>query len=237
MKNKNDVFYIPLHYNQLIQGVIYNSVSPMLSRFLHDKGFQYGKRIFKLFTFSRLLGRYKIQKNDKISFYGDIRLFISSPIERFIKEIANTFLKRGWVKLGSTQLHIESIEFLESPFFSSFMKIYMLSPITVYSTLYSIERKKKTYYYSPYEKEFSILIDDNAKKKHSLLYKREIKSSLKIKPIKVKEVILKYKDFVIKSWSGSFRLNGPKTLIKTVYETGLGSKNSQGFGMFEVIGE
>lgn len=48
--------------------------------------------------------------------------------------------------------------------------IRMLSPVTIYSTLFSANGKKKTYYYSPFEKEFSQLIRANILKKYEALY-------------------------------------------------------------------
>ncbi|RKX92249.1 MAG: CRISPR-associated endoribonuclease Cas6, partial [Spirochaetes bacterium] len=41
---------------------------------------------------------------------------------------------------------------------------------------------------------------------------------------------------IIKGWTGTFVLNGNRKILKLAYYTGLGSKNSQGFGMFEVVG-
>jgi CRISPR-associated endoribonuclease Cas6 len=231
---KQKPIILPINYNHLLQAAIYNNISQELSVFLHEKGFLYGKRTFKLFTFSRIFGNYEI-KQDKIYFNNGINIYISSPIERFIKELANTFLKKGFLFLGKNKLKIINLSFPQEPEISSKIKIKMFSPVTVYSTLISPNGNKKTYYYSPYEVEFSKLIDENAKKKVYILQKRIIKSAMNIRPIKVKEVIVKYKDTIVKGWIGSFMVNGPKILLKMVYETGLGSKNSQGFGMFEVI--
>ena len=64
---------------------------------------------------------------------------------------------------------------------------------------------------------------------------RNLKSSLSVKPLRVKEVVVVYKGFVVRGCTGTFILRGPKSLMKTVYEAGLGPKNSQGFGMFEVM--
>ena len=51
---------LPLHYNELIQGMIYRNLEEALAGWLHDGGIPLGKRHFKLFTFSRLMGRYRI---------------------------------------------------------------------------------------------------------------------------------------------------------------------------------
>jgi len=224
---------LPIGYNHLVQAAIYNSVSQKLSRLLHDKGFLYGKRSFKLFTFSRLIGEYEI-KQKKICF-NNAGLYVSSPIERFVKELANTFLKKGFMLIGENKVKITSLYFPPEPKIENRAKIRSLSPITVYSTLISPDGGKKTYYYSPFENEFSKIIDANAKKKLYILRKRTIKSSLEIKALNAREKIIMYKDTVVKGWMGVFEISGPKILIKTVYDTGLGSKNSQGFGIFEVV--
>lgn len=226
---------LPTNYNHLIQGAIYNSISEKLAKFLHDKGFDFKGRRFKLFTFSRLLGTYSLNKSSgDFIFEGDIKLLISSPIQKFIRELANTIVKKGFMTLGENKLKVVEMSFPAQPQLDREVKIKTLSPITVYSTLLTPDGGKKTYYYSPYEKEFSRLIDLNAKKKYFLLNGRTLKSNLSIKPIKAKEVIVMYKGTVVKGWIGIFTLKGPKSMIKVVYETGLGSKNSQGFGMFEV---
>lgn len=234
VQNSGDMpISLPVNYNHLVQAAIYSNISRELADFLHDKGFLLGKRSFKLFIFSRLLGRHFID-GGTITYSDKITLYVSSPLEKFIQELANTMLKRGFIVLGNNRLRITELSFPPKPKIGNEVKIDTLSPITVYSTLLTPEGKKKTYYYSPYEKEFSKLIDANAKKKYFILNKRKIKSKLAANPLKVKEVLVMYKDTVVKGWSGSFYLKGPKSLIETVYETGLGSKNSQGFGMFEV---
>jgi len=233
MQNDRGPTVLPISYNHLVQAAIYNSISPELSAFLHNKGFLYGKRSFKFFTFSRLFGQYNMVRN-KVYFNDDIGIYVSSPIERFIREIANILLKKGHLVLGEQRLKIANVSFPQEPEISVNMKIRTLSPITVYSTLLSPAGNKKTYYYSPYEPDFSELIDLNAKKKFYIMNKKNIKSKMKIIPLRVRESIALYKGTIVKGWNGLFELTGPKKLIKIVYETGLGSKNSQGFGMFEV---
>ncbi|MCS7113795.1 MAG: CRISPR-associated endoribonuclease Cas6 [Nitrososphaerota archaeon] len=228
---------LPTDYNYLIQAAIYRNISRALANFLHEKGFLLGKRRFKMFTFSRLEGRCKLDRDNKrFIFEGDLTLHISSPIERFVQDLATTIVKRGFIILGEKRLKVADLAFPAKPTFKNCgLRIRMLSPLTVYSTLMTSDGKKKTYYFSPYEKEFSALVDFNVKKKHFLLSGKNIKSNIKIKPLGVKEVVTLYKGTVIKGWMGHFLLSGPKSLIMTAYEVGLGAKNSQGFGMFEVV--
>ncbi|MGQ9723630.1 MAG: CRISPR-associated endoribonuclease Cas6 [Candidatus Jordarchaeum sp.] len=225
---------LPLHYNHLVQSMIYSNISRELADFLHDKGFIHGKRTFKLFTFSRIIGKPQIS-NGSIVFEGSVRLYVSSPVERFIRELATTLVQRGNVTLGDTNLLATSVSFSKPPEFKEETYIRTLSPITIYSTLYNSENQKKTYYFSPKELEFSNLLCENAQKKHSILKGERAEGSIEVEPIRVKEVIVLYRGTVIKGWVGKFLLKGSKDLMRTVYETGLGNKNSQGFGMFEVI--
>ena len=49
---------LPVHYGPLIQGMLYHRMeNPLLRNYLHEQGFQFEKRRFKLFTFSRLTGK------------------------------------------------------------------------------------------------------------------------------------------------------------------------------------
>lgn len=190
-----------------------------------------------MFTFSRLEGRRVFDKGNKRFIYeDDLTLHISSPIEKFIEDLANTIVRKGFIVLGEHTLKVIEMAFPAKPAIrGDRVRIRMLSPLTVYSTLITPDGRKKTYYFSPYEKEFSALVNSNIKKKQFLLSGKNIKSDVAIKPLRVKEVITTYKGTVVKGWMGYFLLSGPKTLIEAAYEAGLGAKNSQGFGMFEVV--
>jgi CRISPR-associated endoribonuclease Cas6 len=56
-----------------------------------------------------------------------------------------------------------------------------------------------------------------------------------LKPLKVREKILRYKENIVRGWSGLFVLSDNPVLMKFIYDAGLGSKNPQGFGMVEVV--
>jgi len=48
---------LPFNYNKILQGFIYRNIMDKdLARFIHDRGFSYEKRKYKMFTFSRLQG-------------------------------------------------------------------------------------------------------------------------------------------------------------------------------------
>lgn len=238
---------LPLHYNHALQGFIYSHISEHLAHLLHDKGFRYEKRAFRLFTFSRLFGKFRIKKrNETITFIGPLRLQISSPQDELLQEFAETLARAGEVRINSNPLLVSSIEVHFTPSFTSFQVIKMLSPVTVYSTLFTASGKRKTYYFSPFEEEFSRLIKENIIKKYVSFYeKKPAPDDFTVSPEKINkraEKIIKYtpKDkpyTIIKGWMGVYKLEGNPELIRLAYDVGLGAKNPQGFGMFEVLQE
>ncbi|MEM0506205.1 MAG: CRISPR-associated endoribonuclease Cas6 [Thermosphaera sp.] len=196
-----------------------------------------GKRSFKLFTFSRLQGNYILDRAE-IVFKPPVKLCISSPVERFVREVANGFLSSGNVNLYGKELRVASIEFPERAQIGDKVLCRTLSPITVYSTLSMGDGRKKTYYYSPLEEEFSEIISKNLVKKVQAITGKEGKGLVNIRPkhgSKLREYICMFKGTVIKCWSGVYVLEGCRELIEMGYEAGLGSKNSLGFGMVEVV--
>jgi len=235
----------PLNYNYGLESFIYNHISGKLAKFLHDEGHLLEKRTFKFFTFSRIFGKYKVDfPAETISFNGAIYFHVSSPVNELVEQLAENLLKSPEVKLFKQPFVVSSIEVHPTPAMGDSAIIKMLSPVTVYSTFFSAEGEKKTYYYSPFEDEFSRLIAENLKKKYRALYK-ELPGSdaLVIVPVRVTkqaEKIVKYTPksspyTLVKGWMGVYKLEGSPQLIHIGYDAGIGSKNCQGFGMFEVV--
>jgi len=230
---------LPLSYNHILQGFIYRHLNEGLGSFLHKGGFSCGKRNFKLFTFSRLMGKVRIEKG-VFSFTPPLHLTISSPYTEILKDLAENFLREEEIWLNRHRLYIDSINVHFPPPMDGELTVRMLSPVTIYSTLVKGDGSRKTYYYNPYEDEFQTLIKENMIKKYLAFYGKEPpEGSLSIEPLKVSkndEKIVIYKNFVIKGWMGTYRLKGHPELLKLAYDAGLGAKNSQGFGCFEVVG-
>jgi len=229
---------LPRHYNYIVQSFIYRNLNKKLAEKIHKKGEILGKRHFKLFTFSRIFGKFKNEK-ETLVFHKDINFLIASPITEILESFATTLVKKGEIKLNGCTLFLSGIEVLYSPEIKENILVRTLSPITVYSTLQTPEGKKKTYYYSPFENDFSNLVKQNLIKKYTIIHKQNSKKmDFAILPEKVSsknQHVIFYKGTVIKAWSGVYRLKGAKELIGVAYDTGLGSKNSQGFGMIEVL--
>ncbi len=230
--------FLPYNYNEFIQALIYEHLPENKSRKLHDLGFVYEKRRFKLFTFSRIQGRRLRRKSHNgIYFQSPITIIISSPVEWILHDFAEQMLRSAEIRLGRETLYMDSIEVFQPRQFDESVKIRLLSPMTIYSTLTKPDGKKLTHYYTPYDKEFSGLLSKNLQKKFALVHKRISSGMINITPLFTgnRERIVKFKGTIIKAWDGQYLLEGDPELIQISYETGLGSKNSQGFGMWEEV--
>lgn len=232
---------LPINYQQQIQGLIYHTMTNgPVQKFLHDQGFSYEKRSFKMFTYSRLLGDSGYEKNTRqITFKSPVHLYISSPWTEFLQNLLFGIMSQKSILLGPNLLHVAEVKMENSPDFNEneSYHITMLSPVTIYSTLVNKEGGKKTYYYTPIEREFETLIRKNLIKKAQAFYNEDWSElPFSIKPLgtlqSCQQKIILYKRTVIKGWIGRFNLQGHPKMLKLAYEAALGGKNSQGFGMF-----
>jgi len=228
---------IPVAYNYYFQSAIYR----LLSNYSIHKE-KTGSRNYKFFTFSRPIGDYEYLDREKVLvFKNNVKWIVSALNKKFLEELIKSFLDNESIKILNQELISSTIKIEKMPdpeTFKNITSIKMLSPVTTYSTLYNSNKKRKTYYYSPFEKDFSIKIKENLLRKFKSLYKKfpkdnefEIKA---VKPKKEWEKIVNYKGTVIKGWMGRYKIKGNPELIELAYDTGLGSKNSQGFGCFEI---
>ena len=233
---------LPVHYGHLVQGMIYRRMeNPLLSRYLHEQGFQLEKRRFKLFTFSRLFGQevYFNRNKKTLALTPPLKLVICSPISFIMQELGTGFLRQGDVRIGTTRLAVNNISTTAPKVETDRIRVRLLSPMAVYSTLPSADGRKFTYYYSPFEPRFGELTGANLIKKHCLIHGAPPLSEIFfIRAIQVSEkdyLITYYKNFIVKGWMGTYELQGDPSLLEIALTTGLGAKNSQGYGCCELL--
>jgi len=233
ISDKNIV--VPIHYNNLVQAFIYNTIDKNLSYFLHDKGFINNGRTFKMFSFSRIVGKYRI-KDKEINFGNKIQITISSPLDDFCKSIANNMLQSKDLYLGQNKIRTEQIEINDQYVTKNEIVVKTLSPIVAYSTFLRPDNRKYTCYFMPKEPDFNRLIRDNLIKKYNILTNKTIESDIEVIPLGlVKQNLTYYKGTIIKGVSGRFLIKGAKELLQVGVDTGFGSKNSQGFGCVKIV--
>lgn len=232
---------LPIHYNHIIQGMIYHNLGNALSQWYHDQGFAYYKRRFKLFTFSRLFVRSREYLPDqrKIIVKGPTDLWISAMEKEFLESLVLYLLKRDEIVLAGQKCYLKCVE--TKNFENRAEKrvvVETMSPVTVYHT----DDAGKTRYVSPGEGEFEDLIIDNLARKAKAYYRTsdeeidEVKREISVRTLKVdRKIVTYFKGVVIEAWDGVFELRLPEKFFVLAYNAGLGAKNSQGFGMIKVV--
>lgn len=232
---------LPYQYNHILQASLLSLINDeKYADFIHNIGYAYEKRNFKLYTFSRIIGRAQADKlNKKFNFKKSCALFFASMDDQFVYYAFSKLLdENGEIKWLDNIVRIQSIEVLNTKEIGENIVVKTVSPITTYSTLFMHDGQKKTYYYSPFEKEFEQNIAANLRKKYIAFYKKEPEDDrFQIKPIReVKDCGLVYKGTLTKGYTGIFALSGSKEMLSIALAAGLGSRNSIGFGMVILTG-
>lgn len=230
-----DSLKLPLNYHHILQAIIYNSMKHFTnySDFLHDEGFGVGKRNYKMFTFGLLNGRYTIRGKD-IIFFDEVSFEVRSPDVFLIRLLAQNIMDNGICYL-SQRFEKVDVYIADTTIEIEEMLIQMNSPICVYST---DEGSRKTYYYNPDEDYFSEMVQKNFFRKYTAYYGIEPQSNIYIEPVKVTpkdKYVTKYNGIYIGAWKGIYNLSGQRKYLDFLFNTGIGSKNSQGFGMFNIL--
>lgn len=233
----SEPFSLPLQYNHLVQGFIYEAIDPELSTFLHGEGYIVDGRPFRMFVFSRLLGNFRIDSKAQIITFGpQVTLWIASPLENFCLSMIRNIVRRRDLHLGNHVLRGLTFSSLTPNVSSGSIVVFTRSPITVYSTLLRPDGRKYTVYFQPGDPDYDRLITENLLRKYSALnHRAPPEGQVSVRALsRIKRNIVIYKGFIIKGYSGKLRLEGPPELLQMALDAGLGAKSSQGFGFVQM---
>lgn len=237
-------FKLPVGYNSFLQGLIYTHLGDEEATWLHEHGFMHGNRSFKLFTFSLFLERAKYDKNKKeLEFPGEVSFYINSPVEWILQQLAQNFISSEYVMVGNNRLTVASVSVENTEKINDDKaRVRAVTPIEVHSTYQKPNGKKRTEYINPFDNDFGELVNTNLKKKWEVFYKEECPHEISIKPMyrdNKKERICYFgtgeNATIIKGWSGHYMISGDPAMLNFALDVGIGSSNSQGFGMIEVV--
>lgn len=261
LRPRSGELVVPLHYNSLLQGLVYRLMAgTAIAGFLHDRGFLRGRRSYKMFTFSRVEGRYDLvefgerpagpgaSRGDMaggqapparkrfLRFSGPVRLTVSSPYEPVCHVIANNALKGGEVWLGTQALEVEGVRFQTVSLPRPPLRLRARTPITVYSTVTRQDGSRFTYYFEPRSGEFERLVAENLVRKFEAFWGRPYDGQgvTILWRGRARPHIVRFRRGVIKGFTGVFDVEGDPELIRLGIEAGFGSKNAQGFGLCDL---
>ena len=111
------------------------------------------------------------------------------------------------------------------------MQIKFLSPLVVRG-----RQNQKDYYYSYRHQEFLDILKINIKEQLSITnLSKELVDEISLEAVDTKKTVIKFYEKNIECSLGTFQIEGKKELLKYLYQAGIGSKRSSGFGMFEIL--
>lgn len=220
----------PLNYNHQLQSAIYSKLSEAdASDSRHDVGFG-GAKNFKAFVFGALRGRHTVE-NKTIRFTDEISFEVRSPIFQFCDDLQRSLELYPRIKLFDTALTVCGVSVLNRHINSRSIVAAANTAVVVHKTT----ADGKTIYYSPEEPEFTDGIERNFTRKFISVCGAAPRETDIIPTGSYKKVVTSYKDTWITGYLGKFELRGDRRELEFIYNTGLGAKNSQGFGMLDVL--
>ncbi len=238
---------LPLNYQYEQSAVIYKILSKSdaaYSEWLHENGFQFRDKQFKLFTFACLHIPKLKRQGDFIQILCDtIEWDISFLPERSTQNFISGLFQQQTFKLGNVdtkvQFTVKNIDLLPSPEFSETMKFKTLSSIC----LASMRPEGGLAYISPDDSGALELIRSNLLMKYKAFtgedfplndfhFEFKVLSKPESKLITIKANTPEQSK--VRGYKCQFQLTAPVELMKIAYESGIGGKGSLGFGM---IGE
>lgn len=223
---------IPINYQSLLQGLIYSMFDKKeYGFFLHEKGYRLNEKIFKMFVFSNLYGKYQIIDHD-LMFEDKIYFYVSSPVEEFVENLYQFFMNNERVLLGNNILQISRVSFVDTPYFNGEkdVTIKTISPVVAYTT-----DGKFVSYIQPCDKEFETYCYRNLCEKNEA-YQSIVKDIIfKINNIKrQRKRLVHFKNTFYVAYDVELSIHTNYETLLFLLDTGLSSKGSAGFGMVVV---
>ena len=233
---------LPLSYHKLIQAYIYNILNqsdPEFATFLHDTGYGSGSKTYKLFVFSLLQGNNRTDIPSKaITFYDKVSLEIRSPKEEFCQKLLDGIQKAPDHKLSKQTLKLDNCSFSRYEITKDCVNIEMLSPLCLSSPNSPDPGILKTFYYNPLDLGFTKALNSNTIRKYEAFSGNTDSIDLSLETLELRtkdKYVTSFDNTWITAWNGEYSLKGNPEILTFLYNAGLGSRNSQGFGMFKVL--
>lgn len=243
---------IPWDYQYAIQQWIYQTISnadDALATMLHDHGYTYEGKSFKLFSFGPWHSfPYDKIKNAGIKFRSDksfieISFVLPDVLSTFVSGLfqnqQHTFYFKGNIAIPvvTTQIAI-----LPEPYFADGTLQYSLKTGARISV--KVEGMHNPQYVGPDHEDYDYLFIQNLVNKHrsSLLYTGEPTQEYTIgmqvfDPVKTQMVTVPKdgNEIKMKGYKFGFELNAPAEIHRTLYYAGAGEECSVGMGWVEIL--
>ena len=236
---------LPISYQYELSSCIYKIIAKsnsLYAEWLHNNGFANDNKRFKMFVFSNLFPQCKAI-GDRMCILNDtMYLYLSFLPEKSTEEFVKGIFLENQLTLGDgkskVQFQVENIEALATPALHD-CEFQTLSPVTV-----SIKRENGSIeYVSPEKEGYGRMLINNLKEKYLAFYGKSFNGDDSyefelLSPAKSRLITIKANTpsmTRVKGFNYHFRLKTDDTLMRIMYESGLGEKNSVGFGMVNIV--
>ncbi len=226
--------HFPIQYRKNIMSFIKLSLTEYSEEY-YKKLYNQKDNIIKPYTFAVFLKGAKFQEDEIIVESKKIELNIAIADYEIAVILYNAFNHQKYKKfsLDRNSMTLENITMmLEKEINTDSITVKFMSPLIVRN-----RQDRKDYYYSFCDKELFIeTLKINIKEQLKITnMEKEVVDDLRIEVVEGKKVITKFYEKKIEGTLGIFKISGNKELLKYLYQAGMGSKRSSGFGMFQII--
>ena len=220
---------LPFAHFKTLQGLAYSLMSfdEKLAEEVHDRRFP-DKKAFKFFCFSDLNGRY-VTRNGGLIYRDLISWELRSADDRIIDAAVQAVSNDPLVTINRQPCEVLFYEIRSRHFCADAVNFQMNTPIVIYHT----EQSGFVRYYNPFEQEFFERISKNLQNKFEMFCEKPLPGSVIIEcnaPLDKDKCVTHYEDSIITAWYGNYRVTAPPEVLDFIWHTGLGGKNSMGFG-------
>lgn len=231
---------LPWNYQHYLHGFLYGAVTeenPAMGVFLHEQGFEKDRHRYKLFVFSKLFPRRAQGTHQGLLVSPPILWWVSSPLPSFVEALALALLKSGKITLRDLSLRVGKVEVEAPPVFTGRILCETISPLVVSTGVKRGEKLHKVFL-SPDDPRFFVLVKANLLRKAQAFGILNIsENEISFEPTGTwRSRLITVQGTNVRGYEGRFFAEGNEQLLAFAYDAGLGERNSQGFGMFRVIG-
>ncbi len=221
-------------YNEALTALIYRLITDGDKTFgeeLHDNGYrQLGSKRFNYFTYSRLMSE-KMEWIDKYIPSGNIIWYFTSMSDDIVINFMRGLQKRDTLQIYDFNPFIREVSIIkERPNFARGAIFTTLSPITM-----AVRGNNNLPIFLEPEMMASKLETNLIEKYYALFNAVPKEMKLQMQFLNCDKMFIQYKETTMQAYKAHVAMTGSPELVRIAYECGLGSKNSQGFGMLATV--
>ena len=240
---------VPIDYPYLISAWIYRTIGEANSEFarwLHEQGYRYGGRKYKLFTYGPLQPmRYRIDKGEFILSEGPTELIMSFHLEEAVERLVTGLFLNQHFSLGDrvrrADFSVRSMEVLSKPAFANTMRFRTLTPLCI-----SQDEPGERYaqYRHPEDEGYGELLLQNLVRKRLSIAEQTLEAfeTSKVSDYHFRLLsaprskLFHIKGTQVRGYLYDFEISAPVDLLKLGYFAGFGEKNSSlGMGCVDIV--